>query len=142
MFPIPAIWRICGLRETPNQHVFASEVTLDPAPASRDKRPDYFGNDCEWFTLDQPHTLLEVLAESRVRVNPPPARDVRLSESWETVRGRLEEADDAESRDAVQFIFDSPLTAFTSDIAAYAEQKFSAGTEAAGRRAGPDEAHS
>jgi transglutaminase-like putative cysteine protease len=115
------------LRETPNQHVFSSVVSLDPEPASRENRPDYFGNDCEWFTLDQPHALLEVLAESRVRVNPPQAHDVRLSESWETVRGRLEEADDATSRDAVQFIFDSPLTAFTSDIAGYAIKSFPPG---------------
>jgi len=115
------------LRETPLQHVFTSAVTLDPDPASREQRPDYFGNLCEWVTLDQPHTLLEVLAESRVRVNPPPLRDTLLSESWETVRGRLEEAGDAESRDAVQFIFDSPLTAFTSDVAAYASKSFPPG---------------
>jgi transglutaminase-like putative cysteine protease len=114
-------------RETQNQHVFISEVTLDPLPTSRDARPDYFGNPCEWFTLDQPHALLEVLAESRVRVDPHPPRDVRLSEIWETVRGRLEEAGDAESRDAVQFIFDSPLTAFSSNVAAYALQSFPPG---------------
>jgi transglutaminase-like putative cysteine protease len=115
------------VRETELQHVLGSQVTLDPVPASREQRPDYFGNLCEWFTLDQPHTLLKVLAESRVRVNPPPDHDARLSESWETVRGRLEEAADAESRDAVQFIFDSPLTAFTSDVAAYAAMSFPAG---------------
>jgi len=114
-------------RATTNQHVFASEVTLNPTPSSRAKRPDYFGNECEWFTLDQPHTLLEVLAESRVRVNPHPARDVRLSESWETVRGRLEEASEDEARDAVQFIFDSPLTAFDSDVASYAVKSFPPG---------------
>ncbi len=115
------------LRDTASQHVLSTSVTLDPEPASRDMRADYFGNVCEWFTLDQPHTLLEVLAESRVRVNPAPERDARLSESWETVRGRLEEAEDAESRDAVQFIFDSPLTAFSSDIAAYAIKSFPPG---------------
>jgi transglutaminase-like putative cysteine protease len=115
------------LRETPNQHVFSSTVTLDPDPASREQRGDFFGNLVEWFTLDQPHTFLEVLAESRVRVNPPPERDARLSESWETVRGRLEEAGEAESRDAVQFIFDSPLTAFNSDVGAYAARSFPPG---------------
>ena len=129
------------LRDTPNQHVFTTAVSLDPEPASRDTRDDYFGNVCEWFTLDQPHALLEVLAESRVRVNPPPERDGRLSESWETVRGRLEEAGDAEARDAVQFIFDSPLTSFKSDIAAYAIAELSAGTEIVHGRDGPDEAH-
>jgi transglutaminase-like putative cysteine protease len=114
-------------RETTNQHVLASDVALTPTPASRVQRPDFFGNACEWFTLDQPHALLEVLAESRVRVDPHPPRDVRLSESWETVRGRLEEAGDDEARDAVQFIFDSPLTTFTSDVAAYAAKSFTPG---------------
>ena len=111
-------------RETPGQQVFTTDVTLTPEPATRDRRDDYFGNVCEWFSLDQPHTLLEVLAESRVRVNTPPVRDVRLSESWETVRGRLEEAEDAESRDAVQFIFDSPLTSFKTNVAVYAQVSF------------------
>lgn len=114
-------------RETANQHVLVSDVTLTPTPASRVRRADFFGNSCEWFTLDQPHALLEVLAESRVRVNPHPSRDIRLSETWETVRGRLEEASDDETRNAVQFIFDSPLTAFTSDVAAYAEKSFPPG---------------
>lgn len=114
-------------RETASQQVFASTVTLTPSPSSRAQRRDYFGNDCEWFSLDQPHTLLEVLAESRVRVNPNPSRDARLSETWETVRGRLEEASDDEARDAVQFIFDSPLTRFTADIAAYAGKSFPPG---------------
>jgi transglutaminase-like putative cysteine protease len=52
---------------------------------------------------------------------------VRLSESWETVRSRLEEAGDAESCDAVQFIFDSPLTSFSSNVAAYALKSFPPG---------------
>src|ERR1700709_1131354 len=51
-----------GLRETPQQQVISSQLTLDPPPASRSKRKDYFGNPCEWFTLDQPHAHLEVLA--------------------------------------------------------------------------------
>jgi transglutaminase-like putative cysteine protease len=115
------------LRETPNQHVLVGTVSLKPEPTSLDRRIDFFGNLCEWFALDQPHTLLEVLAESRVRVDPPPARDEALSESWESVRLRLEEAGDEEARDAVQFIFDSPLTAFNSDVAAYAVKSFPPG---------------
>jgi transglutaminase-like putative cysteine protease len=117
-----------GLRETPLQQVISSQLTLNPPPASRSKRKDYFGNPCEWFTLDQPHALLEVLAESQVRVAPAPDRDAATSQSWESVRHLLEEAIDAESRDAVQFIFDSPLTSFKSDVAAYAAISFPEGT--------------
>ena len=117
-----------GLRETQLQQVISSELTLDPPPASRSRRKDYFGNPCEWFTLDQPHTVLEVLAQSQVRVSPPPERDAATSLSWEAVRHLLEEAGDAESRDAVQFIFDSPLTSFESNVAVYAEESFPEGT--------------
>src|ERR1700761_1799099 len=78
------------LRETLNQHVLVSEISLNPDPASRVQRPGFFGNLCEWFTLDQPHTFLEVIAESRVTVDPPRPRDPALSESWEAVRKLLE----------------------------------------------------
>ena len=115
------------LRETPNQHVLVGVVSLKPDPASLDRRLDFFGNLCEWFALDQPHTFLEVLAESRVRVDPPPARDAGLSESWESVRQRLEKAADDQTSDAVQFMFDSPLTAFDSDVAQYAAESFPPG---------------
>ena len=116
-----------GLRETLHQQVISSQLSLDPPPASRSKRKDYFGNPCEWFTLDQPHNHLEVLAESQVRVAPAPTRDAAASQRWEDVRRLLEEASDAESRDAVQFIFDSPLTSFTTDVAAYASISFPPG---------------
>jgi len=115
------------LRETPCQHVLASDVSLKPEPAAREQRSDFFGNLCEWFNLDQPHTFLEVLAESRVRVEEPAPHDPKRSESWESVRQRLEQPGDDETRDAVQFIFDSPLTAFKSDVAAYAAKSFSPG---------------
>jgi transglutaminase-like putative cysteine protease len=115
------------LRETPHQHVLVSVVALKPEPASLDRRMDFFGNLSEWFALDQPHTFLEVLAESRVRVDAPPARDAGLSESWEEVRRRLEDAAGEEAVDAVQFMFDSPLTAFNSDVAQYAAKSFAPG---------------
>ena len=116
-----------GLRESPLQQVISSEVTLNPPPASRARRTDYFGNPTEWFTLDQPHTLLEVLAESRVRVSSPPPRNAQASQSWEAVRVAMERAADPDDIYAVQFIFDSPLSAFKSDVAVYAEESFPAG---------------
>jgi len=113
-----------SLRDTSRQQVISTQLTLTPPPASRVKREDYFGNRCEWFTLDQPHNVLEVLAESQVRVSPAPMRDAGLSLACEDLRGRLEQAGDEETRYAVQFVFDSPLTAFQSDVAVYAEESF------------------
>ncbi|HEY0266697.1 MAG TPA: transglutaminase family protein [Rhizomicrobium sp.] len=115
------------LRETPLQSVQDSYITLSLEPASRVDRPDYFENPCEWFSIDQPHTHLEVLAESRVTVAAAPPRTAKDSLSWEAVRAALENPQDDEERDAVQFLFDSPMIRFDSNIAVYAAESFPAG---------------
>ena len=119
-------WHIAhlALRETAVQAVHESAITFDQEAASRVRRPDYFGNPCEWFTFDQPHTHLEILAESRVAVDPAPERASRDSLTWDKVRANLEAPAEAEARDAVQYMFDSPLTAFKTDVASYARQSF------------------
>jgi transglutaminase-like putative cysteine protease len=123
-------WHIAHLhlRDTPRQSVTAMTLSLSLDPAGRAARPDYFGNPCDWFSFDQPHTLLEILAESHVRVAPAP--DIAPSQSlgWDGLRARLEAPDDDAARDAVQYVFDSPLTSFSgSEVCAYARRSFPAG---------------
>ena len=122
-------WHLAHLtpRATPLQTVQDSTLTLSLEAASTAARQDYFGNPCTWFSIDQPHTHLEILAESHVRVAARPDRVSRDSLPWEAVRGLLEAAGDDAAREAVQFIFDSPMTAFQSDIAGYAEVSFPPG---------------
>jgi transglutaminase-like putative cysteine protease len=114
-------------RETAAQHVHGTELKLTPPPARRLGRPDYFGNATEWFAMDEPHARLEVLCESRVRVAAPPLRDPEKSEAWDSVHQKLDGAREEAWRDAVQYVFDSPLTAFTGDVAAYAGKSFTPG---------------
>ena len=115
------------LRGTPSQAVHESRVTLTPEAASRAIRPDYFGNECEWFFFDSVHNLLEVVAESRVRVEKAPERAAKESLAWEEVRALLENPPGEEAQSAVQYMFDSPLTVFTGDIASYALKSFTPG---------------
>ncbi len=119
-------WHLAHLRPriTPLQAVHDSSITLSLEPASRVAREDYFQNPTELFSIDRPHTHLEVLAESRVTVNHAPARASRDSLPWEEARARLENPQDEEERDAVQYLFDSPMTKFESDIAAYGAVSF------------------
>ncbi len=119
-------WHLAHLRPraTPFQAVHDSSISLSLEPASRVAREDYFQNPCEWFSIDQPHTHLEVLAESRVTVQPAPQRVSRDSLSWEEVRLRLESPQDEEERDAVQYLFDSPMTKYHSGIAEYGAVSF------------------
>ena len=114
-------WHLAHLqpRATPLQAVHDSSISLSLEPASRVAREDYFQNPCEWFSIDQPHTHLEVLAQSRVTVQPAPQRASRDSLPWEEVQLKLENPLEEEERDAVQYLFDSPMTKFHSDIAAY-----------------------
>lgn len=113
-----------NLRTTPTQTVHDGSITLSLETASRIARLDYFENPCEWFSIDRPHNHLEVLAESRVTVDPAPERVSSDSLTWEDVRALLENPQDEEARDAVQFQFDSPLTRFHSDIASYGATSF------------------
>ena len=115
------------LRTTPAQTVHDSTLTFSLELANREARNDYFDNPCEWFSIDQPHTQLEVIAQSHVTVQPRPEHTAHDSLSWEQVRRLLENPIDAEARDAVQFMFDSPMTKFESDIAAYAAVSFAPG---------------
>ena len=119
-------WHLAHLRPrtTPLQSVHDSSITLSLEAASRVGREDYFQNPCELFSIDRPHTHLEVLAESRVNVDPAPERASHDSRPWEDVRGLLENPQDDEARDAVQYLFDSPMTKFKSDIAAYGGVSF------------------
>ena len=111
-------------RETKRQRVLHSNLGVTPRPVRHLRKPDYFGNQVEWFALDQSHTYLEVICESRVSVSSFPMPDPLRSENWEAVRELLEWPFDGEARDAVQYSFDSPLTAFTIDVAAYARKSF------------------
>jgi len=122
-------WHLAHLkpRSTPHQTVHDSNISLSLAPATRVGREDYFNNPCEWFSIDQAHTRLEVVAESSVSVEPAPERASRDSLSWEEVRKLLEHAADDEARDAVQFMFDSPLISFGEDVVAYGAMSFPPG---------------
>jgi len=111
-------------RTTALQATRAFNLTVTPAPAQRVRREDFFGNRADWLALDEPHAVLDILAESRVTVNAPPAHDAAASEDWSKVRERLEDAIGPDASDAVQFQFDSSLTVFTSDIATYASKSF------------------
>ena len=122
-------WHLSHLlpRTTPNQSVETRQVSLSPEAGSRVLREDYFGNACEWYFFNAVHDHLEIVAESHVTVDPAPERDAGASLAWEEVRRLLEAAQDPEARDAVQYVFDSPLSAFTSDLPSYALESFTPG---------------
>lgn len=114
-------------RATATQSVGAAEIALSVAPERRHGLIDYYGNHAEWFAIDQPHTVLEVVSTSRVMVSPAAKLDLEASTPWEAVRAAMEQCTDDDVRGAVQFLFDTPLTASQPKIAAYASVSFKPG---------------
>lgn len=114
-------------RLTARQHPLTFGVSVSPEPRKSFARSDYFGNTTSWFTIDEPHSVLEIHAESRVAVDPVAAFDVGLSNRWENVRTALEFPTDYATRDALQYTFDSPLTATNDELIAYARRSFPPG---------------
>lgn len=103
-------------------------MNILPEPAIRRIRTDYFGNSVCFFTLQELHRDMEVVAESivNVRFEMPPAP--ALSAPWERA---VEEFRDPVSPDVVdpyQFVFDSLLVRANPELADYARESFTKDT--------------
>src|ERR1700733_6690568 len=106
-------------RATARQRPRSFEVRLSPEPVKSFERPDFFGNTTSWITIDEPHAILDIFAESHVAVDPIPNYAPDASLRWESVRAAFEVPADAATRDALQYTFDTPLTAVTEDVVEY-----------------------
>ena len=77
------------MRLRPRQHATQTclehQLILLPAPAVRNEGFDYFGNHVTWFSLQEPHTVLRIAAQSEVQVDPSGPHDVTQGPSWEEV---------------------------------------------------------
>jgi transglutaminase-like putative cysteine protease len=114
-------------RATSRQRPQAFELSVTPVPVQCLERCDFFGNKTNWFTVDEPHAVLAVLAQSRVEVRPAADVGARAGPAWESVRRALELPTDPEALEAVQYTFDTPLTAVNADVVAYARTSFQPG---------------
>jgi transglutaminase-like putative cysteine protease len=114
-------------RATKRQESLQVDVNVTPQPAKRFERTDFFGNTTTWFVIDEPHDTLEVLAESRVAVEPVLPLVPATSLAWELVRESFDSALGTAAYEAVQFTFDTPLTATDETVVAYARGSFPRG---------------
>jgi transglutaminase-like putative cysteine protease len=114
-------------RATKRQASLQVDVSVTPQPAKRFERTDFFGNTTTWFVIDEPHDTLEVLAESRVAVEPVVPLVPATSLAWELVRESFDTALGTSAYESVQFTFDTPLTATDETVVAYARSSFPRG---------------
>lgn len=111
-------------RRTSAQRDVEFVLQVTPEPAVRTTHVDYFGNLVTVFSIEDVHTRLEVVAESRLELTPESLPALEVSPPWEQVATMLRDPVDAAVADAFQYVFDSPLVAANADLADYARPSF------------------
>lgn len=116
-------------RTTPTQHLERWDLQIDPEPAVLRSRDDYFGNRLCFFSVQELHQRLEIVAHSVVRLDPGPLPDPKSSPPWERVVEGLREPEpsDRDALNALQFSFESPHVRPSRDLAAWAAPSFPPG---------------
>lgn len=114
-------------RETPRQTTLEHAVDIDPVPAERRARRDYFGNLVDSFTVSAAHDELVVVADSTVEVTGREAADSPASPSWEHVRDRLHQVGPAPLLEPCQFLYASPHIEPLAVLGRYARLDFHRG---------------
>ncbi len=114
-------------RQLATQQVHSHRLTITPPPGSQQERRDYFGNAACYFTIDETHDSLSVVAESLVTVAPPRPPEAARTPAWEAVRDLVREARRRDLLDACQYTFASPGVPLPDAVRAYANRSFRPG---------------
>jgi transglutaminase-like putative cysteine protease len=104
-----------------------SELRIQPPPAMRTERVDYFGNLLCFFTVQEPHKELVVEARSEVRLDGNATPWPQWSLPWEEAARSLPNDHTPTGLEAYQFVFESPRIRIRPEFAAYAFQSFTPG---------------
>jgi transglutaminase-like putative cysteine protease len=104
-----------------------SELRIQPFPATRTERVDYFGNLLCFFTVQEPHKELVVEAQSEVIVERNATSWPEQSLPWEKAARLLPDDHSPAGLEAYQFRFESPRIRIRPEFASYALQSFTPG---------------
>jgi transglutaminase-like putative cysteine protease len=107
-----------------HHQVEGSELHIQPRPATRTERVDFFGNLLCFFTIQEPHRELVVEARSQVRIDQSAKSSLAHPLPWEEVAQSLPNDQSAEGLEAYQFGFESPRIRARPEFADYALQSF------------------
>ena len=115
-------------REMDGQQCIQCRLIIDPAPADLREWIDYFGNRVVFFSIEHPHEKLSVTANSDVAITKTPRSLGDWPQApWESVRDALHSEGAPDVLEARQFMLDSPLSAASPDLLAYAQSSFPPG---------------
>jgi transglutaminase-like putative cysteine protease len=113
-------------RATPGQRIVEASLRIHPEPGSLREREDAYGNRVVWFSLGQPHTLLEIESEALIERLAPNA-PAKPSPTWEAVVADLDAASDPDILLAREYRLPSRYVPIEADAVDYARASFSPG---------------
>ncbi len=128
--PVTVSHHVTRLEPRPTAAQEREQFTLKifPEPTLRKSRPDYFDNRLCFFSIQEVHARLEIIAHSRVSVNPRATLGSEPSTPWTEIAGIFRDPVSPEVVEPYQFIFDSPLASASLDFFDYARESFTKGT--------------
>jgi transglutaminase-like putative cysteine protease len=114
------------LRGSPQQRIRAESLLVDPEPAVRRDRFDWFGNRATHLAIHERHSHLTVTSETDLQLTPapPPAGDAG---PWEETREWVLAAADPEARAAAEWVLASPHIELSDAARDFALPSFPAG---------------
>jgi transglutaminase-like putative cysteine protease len=114
-------------RNLPGQTVARHSLLIEPAPASRFDRTDYFGNQAAVLVIEDEHSELVVHSRSVVAIEPPARLDLAASPPWGEVAGAAFQSDGMRDLSVLQYVCRSRHTSVTPDVLAFAQLSFPQG---------------
>jgi len=102
-------------------------LEIEPEPTLRKVRTDYFGNRIFFFSIQEVHQRLDIVARSRVTVSATTPPVPSLSPTWEKVVEMFSDPVSPEVVVPYQFAFNSPLLQASPQLADYARTSFANG---------------
>ncbi len=114
-------------RGTATERCLATELAIEPTPAVRASERDYFGNPTSFFTLQEPHHRMMIVATSELDLTRAPAPAADATPAWDAFRHDLRKDVSAEGLRAREMTFASPFVPVGARFAEYARPSFAAG---------------
>jgi transglutaminase-like putative cysteine protease len=111
-------------RVLPHHQLAHSELRIQPRPATRTERVDFFGNRLCFFTIQEPHRELVVEARSEVIVDGNGTPWPQLPLPWEEAVKVVPNDHSPAGLEAYQFGFESPRIRVRPEFVSYALQSF------------------
>lgn len=115
-------------RETSGQTPGSFSLKILPQPVLRKARADYFGNRLCFFSVQENHRRLDIIASSHVQVRAQRTTAAEDSPAWEDVGKLFRDPVAPEVISPYQFVFDSPHVRASLNLADYARESFGKGT--------------